>query len=200
MKLLFQGGFKMNNTKRVFLRFYISQLIFLLYSVYFLISILGVVLLLWDMDPCMSIMMHGNEYIYYYGLQYYQNTFELILFFVLCVGLPSLYNIALKIIMLRNSRKVYKQTKKRVELNEFDNDSLITPCISKKIIRINKIIVVVIAVLTIVFHIVCTYNSYIFIFLNVSSLILTIPTIIGILRFNHYIRKLDKFTSFDVSS
>lgn len=175
----------MNNIKRGFLRFYISQLFFLLYSIFFLFSILGVVLLLWDMDPCMSIMMHGDTYIYYYGIEYYKNTLPLLLFFILCCGLPSLYNIALKLFVLRNSRKVYKQTKKRDGLNEIDNDSLIIPCVSNKIMRINKIIVVVVAVLTIVFHIVCTYNLYIFIFLSVSSLILTIPTIIGILRFNY---------------
>ena len=185
MKPLFQGVFKMNNIKRGFLRFYISQLFFLLYSIFFLFSILGVVLLLWDMDPCMSIMMHGDTYIYYYGIEYYKNTLPLLLFFILCCGLPSLYNIALKLFVLRNSRKVYKQTKKRDGLNEIDNDSLIIPCVSNKIMRINKIIVVVVAVLTIVFHIVCTYNLYIFIFLSVSSLILTIPTIIGILRFNY---------------
>ena len=179
----------MNNIKRGFLRFYISQLFFLLYSIYFLISILGVVLLLWAMDPYMSTIMHGDEYIYYYGMEYYKNTLPLLLFSILCVGLPSLYNIVLKIFMLRNSRKVYKQTKKRAESNEIDNESLTTPCISKKIIGINKIIVVVVAVFTIVFHIVCTYNLYIFIFLIVSSMILTIPTIIGILRFNHYARK-----------
>lgn len=179
----------MNRTKLSFLKFYISQLIFLLYSIYFLISILGVVLLLWDIDPCMSTMMYEDEYIYYYGMEYYKNTLLLLLFSILCVGLPSLYNIVLKIFMLRNSRKVYKQTKKRAELNEIDNDSLGTPCIQKKIIRINKIIVLIVAVLTIVFHIVCTYNLYIFVFLIVSSLILTIPTIIGILRFNHYARK-----------
>lgn len=185
MKPLFQGVFKMNNIKRGFLRFYISQLFFLLYSIYFLFSILGVVFLLWDMDPCMSIMMHGDTYIYYYGIEYYKNTLPLLLFSILCVGLPSLYNIVLKIFMLRNSRKVYKQTKKRAESNEIDNESLVTPRISKKIIGINKIIVVVVAVFTIVFHIVCTYNLYVFIFLIVSSLILTIPTIIGILRFNY---------------
>ncbi len=189
----------MNNIKRVFLRFYISQLFFLLYSVYCLFSLLGM-MLLWKIDPCMSIMMHGNAYIYYYGLEYYKNTFELILFFVFCVGLPSLYNIVLKIIMLRNSRKVYKETKGILFSNEIENYNPVTSYVPKNILLINKVIVVVVTVLTIIFHIVCVSNMYIFITLIVFSVILTIPTIIGILRVNYYIRKMDKFTSFDVSS
>ncbi len=81
----------------------------------------------------MSTMMYEDEYIYYYGMEYYKKTLcYYFLFSILCVGLPSLYNIVLKIFMLRNSRKVYKQTKKRAELNEIDNDSLGTPCIHNK--------------------------------------------------------------------
>lgn len=189
----------MNKAKRTFLSFYFSQLVFLLYSVYFLFSLFGM-MFLWKIDPCMSIMMHGQEYIYHYGIEYYKNTFQLLLFFVLCVALPSLYNIALKILMLRNSRKVYKQNKASVELDKLDGNSSATHFLTKKILLINKIIVLVVAFLTIIFHIVCVSNIYIFITLIVFSMILIIPTIIGILRFKHNLCKMDKFTGFDVLS
>lgn len=174
------------------LKYNIEQVCLILYLICFIIASLNFVFI-WATDPLFSISMHGYDYIYYYGISFYEKAPLYIGLLIICAVLPSIYSLILNIFMLFYNAKLKKELLEYFAAKEAGIDYIPSRRKPKEFIVINKIIIVIILFCSAVFYMI--YSDYILNMFDsdyipiapvfiVLFLLIPLPSVISISRCN----------------